>query len=128
MPYRAIIATVVTVALALLAVGMWASVVGKLLVSSHPPATTLAAVTTLPGVVATAPDASVVQLKALTRAVLILSFVLIMLLLFVGLVATAREWIRVKRPGRPRIRTRYVDAWKIAGQRMQADGDQEKPG
>jgi hypothetical protein len=122
MPYRAMIATMVTVALALVAVGMWVAVMGKIL---H---------TTPDGVAATGPaaatrsvaaDASVVQLHALTRGVLILSFILILLLMFVGLVATAREWMRAKRPVRKKVRTRFVDAWKIAGERMKEKEDEE---
>jgi hypothetical protein len=129
MPYRAMIATMVTVALALVAVGMWVAVMGKILhatpdgTAGPATATGRAINTTGP---ATAPDASVVQLHAMTRGVLILAFILILLLLFVGLVATAREWMRAKRPVRKKVRTRFVDAWKIAGERMKEKEDEEE--
>ena len=119
MPYRALLATIVTVALALLAVGMWAAVVGPMLTSAPLPATTAASVPA-------PPDVSTLQLHALARGVLMLSFVLILVLLVVGLFSTARAWIRVRRPGRPRIRTRHVDAWKIAGERLDPN-DQPPP-
>jgi hypothetical protein len=129
MPYRALLATLVTVALALLAVGMWAAVVGPMISAAQ---THDAAAATAPGV-PPRPAVSTLQLHALTRAVLILSFVLILMLLVVGLASTIRAWMRTKRPGRRRVRTRYVDAWKLSAERLDVkkeEGDEppeEKP-
>ncbi len=60
-----------------------------------------------------------------------LSFILICMLLMVGFFfATYREWIRfraneVVRRGN---RTPYVDAWKIAADRMNVEGEEREGG
>jgi hypothetical protein len=67
-----------------------------------------------------------VELSAITKLSLGLGFLVVCFLLVVGLGATFREWMRYRagdqRGGggvRKKVRTRYVDAWKIAGERMQ---------
>jgi hypothetical protein len=112
MPYRALLMTIVTVALALLAVAMWVAAVAPMLATAPPTAT------------GPTPEH---QLHILTRGVLILSFLLICLLLVVGLVSTMRQWLRSRQPVRKRVRTRYVDAWKIAGERLEPKDEQSPP-
>ena len=72
-------------------------------------------------------------LATLVRGVLLLSFLLICLLFLVGFLAMVREWMRdASAPRRRwwrRRPTAYVDAWRLAGQRMKVDGDApESPG
>jgi hypothetical protein len=126
MPYRAMLSTIVTVALALLALGMWIRVVepeirgaaqydevAKVPAATHPvtrPAT------------AEAPES--VKARSVVQLTMLLSFVLICMLLLVGFFATFREWVRYggRERQRRREKTAYVDAWKIAGERLDVAG------
>src|SRR3954447_9868912 len=110
MPYRALLWTIVTVALALLAVGMWVRAVGPLLVGTEGPATqpehvishatTAAATRVAP---AAGPETG---LRRLVHGTLLLSFVLICMLLIVGLAGAFREWVRYRTAGEGRTRKR----------------------
>lgn len=136
MPYRALIVTLVTVTIALLAVGMWARSISPMLAEanaatqpsevpglSHP-----AAPVYVP--TSTAPVPPEKQLKRLVKGTLILSFVLICMLFVVGFFASFREWVRYRTlaPSRPAQKTAFVDAWKIAGERLQTPPlDSESP-
>jgi hypothetical protein len=117
--------TIVTVALALLALGLWirgvepvikgaeqADEIAKVPVATQP--------ITRP---ATQPAEST-KIKWVVQLTLLLAFVLICMLLLVGFFATFREWVRYGDRGRirRRERTQYVDAWKIAGERLDAAG------
>jgi hypothetical protein len=107
MPYRAMLWTVMLLAIALLMVALWGRTVAGLLAqaiidSQH---------VLIPG----SPASS---LKSLFVAVLLLSFLLLIMILIVGAAATYREFLRRKPPARLRRRTPYVDAWKLAGQRL----------
>jgi ABC-type Fe3+ transport system permease subunit len=132
MPFRAVLYTLVCLALAFLAVGMWvraiSPMVAEVYASTQPSATH-------PGISATRPastqaDRPDKQFKGILRATLILSFIAICLVLVIGLFATLREWFRMTLKEDPkRRRTRYIDAWKLAGERAQpleTDDDGEK--
>lgn len=116
MPYRALLMTIVTVAVALLAVGMWISAVGPLV---EPGAATQAG-----REAATMPARS---LWELFRGTALLAFVLVAFLLVVGMAASYREWMRV-RTARREKKTTYVDAWKVAGERMETPGEGKEEG
>jgi hypothetical protein len=135
MPYRALLWTIMTVALALLAVGMWTRAVGPLMEGADAAAVTNGGTTqpakiepsTKPAPTRPAAVGSEQNLRRLVHGTLLLSFVLICMLLIVGLAGSFREWVRFRTMGAGRIRakadkTKYVDAWKIAGQRMPSDG------
>ena len=110
--YRAMFYTLVTVALALLAITLWLMAMGHMLTG---PAN-LAATRPLP-------DAEPV--RRLFRGTLILALLLVCLLLVLGFAASWREWIRSGAAAKIRP-TRYVDAWKVAGQRLKPPEDEEK--
>lgn len=112
MPFRAMLYTIVTVTLALLAVTLWISAVGPLL--SHAPAATMPG----GGLAAGAGASPERSLHLLFKGTMLLSFLLICLLLVVGFAATMREWMRPRPVVRAPQKTPYVDAWKLAGERM----------
>lgn len=140
MPYRALITTLVTVTLALLAVGMWVRSIGPMLAEvnaatqpstepgfSHPAAKPYDPASGAP----LPPDR---QFKRLVKGTMILAFVLIGMLFVVGFFASFRAWVRVRTltHDKPTPKTTYVDAWKIAGERMQtpdpeSDSDSDDP-
>jgi hypothetical protein len=139
MPYRALLWTIMTVALALLAVGLWVRAVGPLMVGAEGVAETQstkheprnAAAATKPAATRPAPAGAEQGLRRLVHGTLLLSFVLICMLLIVGLAGALREWVRFRTMGAGRERakaakTNYVDAWKIAGERMPPDGGEGK--
>ena len=130
MPYRAMLATIVTVALALLALGMWLRGVEPELQRAmqydeiakvHPATQPI----TRP---ATAPAEST-KARWVVQLTMLLAFVLICMLLLVGFFATFREWVRYgdREKIRRRQKTQYVDAWKIAGERLDVAGDKPPP-
>jgi len=55
------------------------------------------------------------EMKVTVYGTLVLASMLIGALLMVGLLSAYREWMRYR--GK-RVRTKYVDAWKIAGERL----------
>ncbi len=120
MPYRAMLWTMLTIGLALLAVGLWIRAVEPQLATaiaatqSAPPATT----STRTAKIQPGADEKV---RAIMKITLICSFILMCLLFTLGLFGTFREWLRFqtlrtleKKPEK----THYTDAWKIAGQRL----------
>ena len=115
MPYRALLWTMVTLGIALVALAMWLRAVEPLLAGTA--GLTQTAVSHGSIVMEPPPETT---LRRLVQAMLLLSFILICLLLMVGLVATLREWIRYRSDPlrKKRSGTAYVDAWKIAGQRL----------
>src|SRR6185295_13830544 len=115
----------VTVTVALLAVGMWVRSVGPMLASvnastqpsiepgfTHPAAATHDATSSEP----VPPDK---QFKRVVKGTMILAFVLICMLFVVGFFASFREWVKVRTlaQNKPAKKTPFVDAWKLAGQR-----------
>jgi uncharacterized membrane protein len=128
MPYRSILITLVTVSLALLTIGMWTRAIAPMLAevnaSTQPstaPGSTHPAVsfpTTSSAEPAARPDR---QFKVLVKGVAGIAFILTCLLFVIGFFATLHSWARsLMKDGRgskPK-RTRYVDAWKIAGERL----------
>jgi hypothetical protein len=134
MPYRALIITLATVTIALLAVGMWVRSIGPMLTEvnaatqastepgfSHPAAQPFDPTSGKP----LPPDR---QFKRVVKGTMILAFVLIGMLFVVGFFASLREWVRVRALAlnKPAAKTPFVDAWKIAGERLQtpaADSD-----
>ncbi len=119
MPYRPIILMLCTVALALLAVALWVREIAPLVAATPTvqvsPSTTHIAVD--PGH----------QLRTLVKGTLILTFMLILLLMVVGIYSTWRAWIRRPPVERHKERTTYVDAWKLAGERL-AQKENDPPG
>jgi hypothetical protein len=132
MPYRSIFITLVTVTITLLIAGMWVRSITPMLArvnaSTQP--------STMPGnshpglsaAAATQMDRPDRQFKDLVKAVLIATFVIVGLIFAIGFFATMRAWVRS--PGKHK-KTRYVDAWKLAGERLQpkdeeGEGDRGK--
>jgi hypothetical protein len=131
MPYRAMLFTLVTTVIALLAAGMWLKAVSPMLRDATD-AIQAAQMTATNPATAPRPDTrpeSYVNLRKVIRGTLLLSFLLICFLLVVGLFAASREWVRystTRRQFRQRPKTQYVDAWKLAGERMKPQ-DPEDP-
>ena len=111
MPYRAIILMLCTVALALLAVGLWVREIAPL-VAATPSAQALTTGTR------SAVDPGQ-QLRTLVKGTLVLTFMLILILMAVGIFSTWRAWIHRPPAERKKERTTYVDAWKLAGERLE---------
>jgi hypothetical protein len=129
MPYRAMLFTLVTTVVALLAAGMWVRAVSPMLAAATDAIEAAHMTATNPATAprpATRPE-SYVNLRKVIRGTLLLAFLLICFLLVVGLFATSREWVRyttTRKEIRQGHKTRYVDAWKLAGERLkQKDSD-----
>jgi hypothetical protein len=137
MPYRALIITLVTVTIALIAMGMWARSIGPMLAEvnaatqpstepgfSHPAAPVYDPASSRPA----PPDK---QFKRVIKGTMILAFVLICMLFVVGFFASLREWVRVRTlmlRDKPAKKTAFVDAWKLAGERLQTpDPEPDSP-
>lgn len=105
MPYRALIITIVTCTLGLLASSLYVMAAKPYLVTTVGEASTRNH-----------------DVELLTRGTLLLVLVLVSVLLGIGITISMREWVRMymRNKMRPRDsqRTPYVDAWKIAGQRL----------
>jgi len=101
MPYRALMITMVTCGLALLAVTLYLSALSPFLGPQTAAATTRAN-----------------DVRILTRGTMLLAFTLVCLLLVIGMAVSLREWLKLRYNARMRQKTPYVDAWKIAGERM----------
>jgi hypothetical protein len=130
MPYRAMFATIVTVAFALVALGMWIRVVEPVLAAAEKADAVAAVPATRPLPASATRSAEVpesIKVRWVMQGTLLLAFVLICLLLVVGFGATFREWVRYgsRRASRARSKTAYVDAWKIAGERLQVDSPED---
>jgi hypothetical protein len=138
MPYRALLWTIMTVALALLAVGMWVSAIrpSVAIVDADAASQPARAVEPAPGATTQRGETSADFSRKLHRVVpmtALLSFVLICMLLIVGMAGALREWVRFRTTGPGRVRkkpakTKYVDAWKIAGERMSSEGRDDGEG
>ncbi len=119
MPFRALVWMVISIALALLTVSLWLGAIRPLLLNLPAPVATTQSSTSPAATV----DQSATALRSLIRAVLLLSFVLITLLLLVGLIATYRELLRARSLGRrfssSPAKTPYTDIWKLAGRRAE---------
>jgi hypothetical protein len=132
MPYRAMLFTLLTTVMALIVAGMWVRAVSPMLATATSAIEAANMTATNPATAprhATRPE-SYVGLRQMIRATLLLSFVLICFLLVVGLFATSREWVRyttMRRQFRERQKTAYVDAWKLAGDRLKTDEDEPRP-
>jgi hypothetical protein len=120
MPYRSILITLVTVTLALLAAAMWMRSVAPLLAevnastqpsASHPGLS----FPTASSKEAERPDR---QFKALIKATMWATFLIICVLFVIGFFTTLRTWMRA--PAKHK-KTKYVDAWKLAGERLKAE-------
>jgi len=66
----------------------------------------------------------VAEMKVLVKGTLVLSFLLIVTLLAVGILGAHRE--RLRRRSEKVERTKYVDAWKIAGERLKVEDTEEE--
>ena len=126
MPYRSILITLVTVMLALLAAGMWSRSIAPLLATvnaSTQPSTKPGEAhpgLTFPTTSSTQADRPDRQFKALVKATLLATFLIICLLFVIGFFTTLRTWMRSA--GKVK-KTRYVDAWKLAGERLKTEGE-----
>ena len=101
MPYRALMWMLVTVGIALLVVGMWVRAIQPMLAEHQTQ-----------------------EMTVLVWGTLLLAFVLINMLLIVGMLGAYREWMRHRE--RRSKQTKYVDAWKIAGERLKMDDSDEE--
>ncbi|MEI8196191.1 MAG: hypothetical protein WCI73_09810 [Phycisphaerae bacterium] len=117
MPFRVWLHTIVAVSLMLLAIGLWAKAVANMYFKVAVPATAQLS-----------PSAAhaAVSLRQLFRGTLILSFILVLLVLVVGFTATWRERLRHKAETANRKRVPYVDAWKLAGERLETPENLEE--
>jgi len=120
MPYRSILITLVTVTLALLAAAMWmrsiAPMLGEVNASTQPSASHPGlSFPTTSSKEAERPDR---QFKALIKATMWATFLIICVLFVIGFFTTLRTWMRA--PAKHK-KTKYVDAWKLAGERMKAE-------
>jgi hypothetical protein len=129
MPYRSILVTIVTVMLALLAGTMWMRSVTPLLKAvnastqlSTEPGNAHPAIS-FPTASSTQADRADRQFKGLVRATMFATILVICVLFVIGFFTTLRSWMRSTKPKR----TRYVDAWKLAGERLKASADPESP-
>ena len=122
MPYRALLYTLVTLGLVFLSIGMWVSAVAPMVAevnASTQPSPEHPAISTRESQTSPAPPDK--QFKRTVKGTMLLAFVLACMLLAVGFFATFREWVRFWMEGPTKAkRTRYVDAWKIAGERLDA--------
>jgi hypothetical protein len=116
------------VMLALLAAGMYARAIAPMLAvvnASTQPSTAPGNIhpgVTFPTTSSAQPDRRPdLEFKALVRLTMIATFVIICLLFVIGFFTTLRSWMRSSKPKR----TRYVDAWKLAGERLKAAADPE---
>ena len=125
MPYRSILITLVTVTLALLAAALWMRSIAPLLAevnastrpsASHPGLT-------FPTTSSTRADRPDRQFKGLIKATMLATFLIICLLFVIGFFTTLRSWMRS--PSKHK-KTRYVDAWKLAGERMKAEPEEKE--
>ena len=136
MPYRGMLYTLFAVALSLLMVGMWVRAVRPLLHRSNEAETLHVPKTDgWKAVEAAHEEAGILRhpnraLKKFINGVSLLYLLLICALFIVGLFATFREWVRlqtIEGKSRKHNRTKYVDAWKIAGERAQPDPPAPEP-
>jgi len=123
MPYRAMLMTLFTVLLALIAVAMWAHSISPKLAEAVAASQAAGPPPIKPAVNPgdDSPKPPFEALRSVVGGTMFFSFLLICLLLFIGLLGTLREWFRVSMRRRERTKTTYVDAWKIAGDRMNPD-------
>ena len=137
MPYRAMFASIITVLLALVAVGMWIHTVAPILaeidVHTSEHAATAPLAPRQPSADRELPAEQQAHAHRFVQGTLLLAFLLICVLLIVGFAATFREWIRYRTHAlsnsvqRAKNRTPYVDAWKMAADRMQMEHPPENP-
>jgi hypothetical protein len=137
MPYRAMLYTLLAVALGLLTSGMWLRAVRPMVMRSDDAEKVSPPVGEAWKAVETAHEEAHViahparALRKFINGVSLLNLLLISSLLVVGFFATFREWVRVAALSGPRPRrqrTRYVDAWKLAGERARPATLPEEPG
>src|SRR5690348_13806279 len=99
MPFRALLWTILTVALALIAVAMWLGVVERMVVQTQ-------------GVYATTGASPASEQRILVKGTLLISFVLVLLLVVIGFMAMFREWMKFSsgawKRTRPGEKTKFV--------------------
>src|ERR1051325_3182382 len=126
MPFRALLWTLLTVALALVVVGMWLRVVEPMLATAQEAEKTPGVYPTSQPVGATqpVPPPPPVLQRIVVKTTLLIAFILVSFLLVIGFLAMFREWVRFHsgewKKSRSGPKTHYVDAWKIAGERLKA--------
>lgn len=135
MPYRAMMFSVLTVVLALLAVGMWVRAVAPIVAdvdaaAASEPRFAPRVNDTDPARHGESSTERAAKLHKVIPSTMLLSFLLVCLLLLIGFFATFREWVRFTTQRRivSRERTPYVDAWKIAGERAKAQPEPDEEG
>jgi hypothetical protein len=118
MAYRSLIWILISVATVVAIVILWMQAVDPLLTQSAAPATAPAVwppSTHAPPTTSTSgPHPAVLDLA---RAGLLMALVVLGVLLTISLILTLRSVLLGYPPGKSR-KTRYVDAWKLAGKRM----------
>ena len=137
MPYRAMIYTLLAVALALVTVAMWLRAVRPMVLRADEAETKYVVAGDAWKAVEYAhdEDRSIAHptwaLHRFINGVSLLNLLLMSSLLVVGFFATFREWVRIAALSGPkarRQRTRYVDAWKLAGERARPQALPDEPG
>lgn len=111
MPMRALFYTMVAAGIMLLIIVLWAGTMAHIYREVAPATQPLVGTTTM-----ALKNAS--NIRQIFRGTLILSLLLLGLLLVVGAIATWRARVRHSTESGTRKPTRYVDAWKLAGERM----------
>ena len=110
----------------------WARAIGPILATAQAATRPAGVVATAPAVVdPSRPPPPDKALRMVIKGTLLLSFSLICLLMLVGFFASFREWVRYTtsdRGVRGRQKTRYVDAWKLAGERVKMQEGEEPEG
>ena len=136
MPYRSILITLVTVSLALLAAGLWmrsiSPMIAEVNASTQP--------STVPGnmshsTISRLPSSGCAVRQSLPMSrigsglpavwIMIATFLVISILFVIGFFTTLRAWMR---PPTKYKKTRYVDVWKIAGLRKEAQVAEDEHG
>jgi len=135
MPYRALLSTLFAIMVSLLALGMWLHAAHTLLVTAQAaeqmaPAKITDQLTALPK---SRPPESVghpeAALEKVIKGTLFLALLLVFLLLLVGCFATFHQWVRLRlsdKGVKRGKRTKYVDIWKLAGERLSTPKDPDE--
>ncbi len=118
MSYRSLIWSLISVAIVVAIVALWIQAINPLLTSSAMPATAPGIWTSLPHArPATSASGHRQAVWNLAQAGLLLAFVVLCVLFTVSLILTLRSLLLGYPPEKSR-KTKYVDAWKLAGKRF----------
>jgi hypothetical protein len=108
MRYRSIVLMLAGLAIGLAAIGLWIQHVTPLVKATPSAQMPAAGGGTDPGH----------QLRVLVKGTLVLTLTLMTVLLLMGIFVTIRDWLRRPPVQRTGEKTQYVDAWKLAAERL----------